>query len=86
MFKRYAELFDTASNAKAVGKAVKAHQPAYRLPMSSAELPLQTSEKLDAWGHPYCVSALKTSIVVLSGGPYTVSFSCPKPNASSHKS
>jgi hypothetical protein len=75
-----AKLFDTALNAKLVGQAVQASRGTYRLPISSAELPLETSSKLDPWGHPYCITALKTSVVVVSGGPEAVSFSCPNRN------
>ena len=75
-FRHYAQLFDTAATAMHVADAVHADQSAYVLPMSSSDLPLQSSEKLDSWSHPYCVNSFKNALVVVSGGPTASTFSC----------
>ena len=59
-----------------IANAVQVDQSAYVLPMSSSDLPLQSSEKLDSWSHPYCVSSFKNALVVVSGGPQASTFSC----------
>jgi|GraSoiStandDraft_5_1057265.scaffolds.fasta_scaffold146829_1 hypothetical protein len=75
-FRHYAQLFDAAVTAMHIANAVQVDQSAYVLPMSSSDLPLQSSEKLDSWSHPYCVSSFKNALVVVSGGPQASTFSC----------
>jgi len=77
-FKRYAQLLDTAINAMKIADAVRHDRSRYQLPISSLAMPLKRSEVLDAWGHIYCVSSLKTAVVVVSGGPDAATFSCPQ--------
>jgi hypothetical protein len=75
-FKHYAELFETAIHALHVGKVVDVDRTAYKFPMLSSELPLELSETLDAWHHPYCVSTVQNQIVVVNGGASVRSYSC----------
>lgn len=53
------------------------------LPIPSSAMRLQRSEALDAWGHTYCISELKTAIVV-SGGPEAASF-CSQQKTPAHE-
>jgi len=76
-FKRYAQLFDTAVNAERVGQFVQANRSSYNLPLSSSALPLG-DERLDAWGHPYCVTTTKSGVAVVSRGKQAVSFDCKR--------
>ena len=76
-FKKYALLFDTALNAKRVGQFVQANRSAYALPLSTSALPLG-DQKLDAWGHPYCVTATKAGLAVVSRGEQTASLDCKR--------
>lgn len=76
-FKRYAQLFDTALNARRVGQFVQANRSSYTLPLSTSVLPLG-DEKMDAWGHPYCVTATKAGVAVVSRGEQTASFDCKR--------
>ena len=75
-FRHYAQLFDTVANAKRVAEVAQANERAYIFPISSADLPLQSIEKLDPWDHPFCVSEFKGMLVVVSGGPKAITFSC----------
>lgn len=75
-FKRYAQLFDTAINAEKIADEVQHDRTMYQLPISSSAVRLQPGELVDAWGHTYCVSALKATVIVVSGGPDAPSFSC----------
>jgi hypothetical protein len=75
-YKRYAQLLDTALNAQRLGEALRTGRGAYALPVASSALPFSPSEKLDSWGHPYCISRFKTGTAVVSGGPDATSFSC----------
>ncbi len=76
-FKKYALLFDTALNATRVGQFVQANRSAYTLPLSTAALPLG-DEKLDAWGHPYCVTGTKAGVAVVSRGERTAYLDCKR--------
>jgi len=78
-FKRYAQLFDTALNAGRVGQFIQANRSSFSLPLSTSALALR-DEGLDAWGHPYCITATKTGLAVVSGGAQSVSFDCNKQN------
>jgi hypothetical protein len=75
-FRRYARLFDTAAHAERLANAVQHDRTAYKLPISSSAVRIERAETTDAWGHTYCISASKTSIAVVSGGPEVGSFSC----------
>ncbi len=77
-FKKYAQLFDTAVNAKRVAQFIQANRSGYNLPLSTSALALD--ERLDAWGHPYCVTATRTGLAVVSGGAQSASFDCSKQN------
>lgn len=83
-FKRYSQLFDTALNAKRIGRLVQTNRLSYKLPLASSSLSLGDGERLDAWGHPYCVTALKAGVAVVSGGPESKSFGCDKQQVRAH--
>jgi hypothetical protein len=67
-FRRYAEMLDTAMNAKQVGDVVL-KQDISRLPVTSESLPMATKLKVDAWGNPFCIIPLRGKVAVVSGGP-----------------
>jgi hypothetical protein len=75
-YKRYAQLFDTAANAKGIGNAIESEHTKYKFPLLSSEMAPNASDRLDAWGHPYCVIALKNGLAIVSGGPDAKSFVC----------
>jgi HAMP domain-containing protein len=75
-FRHYADLYDTASTGLRIGRIVSGNRTAYKLPMLSSELTIDRGETKDAWGHPYCITALKEQILVVSGGAQVNSFSC----------
>ncbi|HUJ31713.1 MAG TPA: hypothetical protein VLY23_10570 [Candidatus Acidoferrum sp.] len=69
-FKKYAALFDTAVNAGAVGDAVLQMPPSARLPANSLGLrSLRGDQRVDAWGHPYCLLTSRNLLAVISLGP-----------------
>lgn len=67
-FKRYAEMFDTAANAKQVGD-VLLRQAALHPPRTSESLLMDTKLKVDAWGNPFCIIPVGERVAVVSGGP-----------------
>lgn len=67
-FKRYAEMLDTATNAKQVGD-VLLRQAASRFPRTSESLLMDTKLKVDAWGNPFCIIPVGERVAVVSGGP-----------------
>jgi hypothetical protein len=67
-FKRYAEMFDTAMNAKQVGDVVL-KQDIPRLPATSESLPMEPKLKVDAWGGPFCIIPSAERVAIVSGGP-----------------
>jgi hypothetical protein len=71
-FKRYAEMLDTAINAKQVGN-VLLRQTAARLPRTSESLAMEATAKVDAWGSPFCIIPVGTRVAVVSGGPTRLS-------------
>ena len=71
-FKRYAEMLDTAMNAKQVGN-VLLREAVSHLPRTSEFLPIDAKLKVDAWGRPFCIIPTRTSLAVLSGGPSRLS-------------
>lgn len=71
-FKRYAEMLDTAMNAKKVGE-VLLQQTASRPPRTSESLPMETNLRVDAWGSPFCIIPVGARVAVVSGGPARLS-------------
>lgn len=71
-FKRYADMFDTAMNAKQVGD-VALKQNISQLPATSESLQMETKLKVDAWSNPFCIIPLGERVAVVSGGPSRVS-------------
>jgi hypothetical protein len=67
-FKRYAEMLDTATNAKQVGDFLL-RQDALHPPRTSDSLPMDTKLKVDAWGNPFCIIPVGKRVAVVSGGP-----------------
>jgi len=84
-FKRYSQLFDTALNAKRLGRMLEANRASYNFPLTSSSLTSGDGERLDAWGNPYCVTALKAGVAVVSGGPKSTSFGCDKQQIRAHE-
>ena len=73
-FKRYAEMLDTAMNAKQVGNVLLRQAPA-RLPRTSESLAMEAAAKVDAWGSPFCIIPAGARVAVVSGGPTRLSCS-----------
>jgi len=71
-FKRYAEMLDTAMNAKQVGDVLLRH-PASRLPQTSESLAMEANLKVDAWGSPFCIIPVGARVAVVSSGPTRLS-------------
>jgi hypothetical protein len=71
-FKRYAEMLDTAMNAKQVGDLLL-RQAASRLPPTSESLVMDPKLKVDAWGNPFCIIPVGERVAVVSGGPSRLS-------------
>lgn len=53
-FRRYAEIFDSAMNAKQVGDVVL-EQDISDLSAISESVPMEPKLKVDAWGSPFCI-------------------------------
>lgn len=71
-FKRYAEMLDTAMNAKEVGEMLL-QQTASRPPRTSESLAMEANLRVDAWGNPFCIIPVGARIAVVSGGPTRLS-------------
>lgn len=73
-FKRYADMLDTANNAKQVGDFLL-HQSGSHLPRTSEPLAIEAKLKVDAWGNPFCIVPLLAPgrVAVVSGGPSRLS-------------
>src|SRR5262249_4020229 len=67
-FQRYAEMLDTAMNAKKVGD-VLVREGNEHLPRTSDLLVMDEKVKLDAWGSPFCIISVKGKVAIVSGGP-----------------
>ncbi len=67
-FKRYAEMLDTATNAKQVGDLLLL-QAALHPPRTSESLLMDTKLKVDALGNPFCIIPVGERMAVVSGGP-----------------
>jgi hypothetical protein len=70
-FKRYAEMLDTAMNAKHVGDVLL--RQTSRLPPTSESLAMEAKLKVDAWGSPFCIIRVGVRVAVVSGGPTRLS-------------
>jgi hypothetical protein len=71
-FKRYADMLDTAMNAKQVSDVVL-RQRGPHPPRTSEPLQMAANLKLDAWGSPFCIIPLGQRVAVVSGGPSRLS-------------
>lgn len=67
-FKRYAEMLDSAMNAKKVGDVLLQENNAH-LPKTTNLLVMDKNVKLDAWGNPFCIIPVKGKVAIVSGGP-----------------
>jgi hypothetical protein len=67
-FKHYAEMLDTAMNAKQVGDVLFTQQAPHP-PQTSESLLMDPKVKTDAWGNPFCIIAIGERVAVVSGGP-----------------
>lgn len=67
-FKRYAEMLDTAMNAKQVGDVVLKRNIS-QLPATSETLQMEPHLKVDAWGSPFCIIPFGEKVAIVSGGP-----------------
>jgi hypothetical protein len=67
-FKRYAEMFDTAMNAKQVSDVVL-KQNISQLPATSDSLQMEPKVKVDAWGSSFCIIPAGEKVAIVSGGP-----------------
>jgi hypothetical protein len=69
-FKKYGALLETALNASAVGDAVRQIPASDKLPSDSLGVTsLRGDQKIDAWGHPYCLLASGNRLAIISLGP-----------------
>jgi hypothetical protein len=69
-FKKYGALLEAALNAFAVGDAVRQIPASVKLPSDSlGVMSLGGDQKIDAWGHPYCLLASANRIAIISLGP-----------------
>jgi len=76
-FKLYAQMLDTFTNAKQLGKAILSGNAELRIPTDSTNLAdVPPNITADAWGHPFCVLPVQGGIAVISGGQTARSFSC----------
>lgn len=71
-FKLYAQMLDTAVNARQVGQAVD-HLTGSHPPRDSSQLAIDSQIKVDAWGDPFCIIPISGRIAVVSGGPSKIS-------------
>lgn len=69
-FKKYSGLLETALNASTVGDAVRQIPTSIKLPSDSLGLTsLRGDQKIDTWGHPYCLLTSGNLLAVISLGP-----------------
>ena len=71
-FKRYADMLDTAMNAKQVGDVLLQDGQSHP-PRTSEHLPMEAKLKVDAWGSPFCIIPVGQKLAVISGGPSRLS-------------
>src|SRR5882762_887816 len=69
-YKKYAKVFETCLNAFDVGEEVLKNPLSTGTPITSAEVSsLRPEQRLDAWGHPFCLVTIDSRLAVISGGP-----------------
>jgi hypothetical protein len=68
-FKRYAEMLDTAMNAKQVGDVLISQATTSRPSRTSESLLMDAKLKVDAWGNLFCIIPVGERVAVVSGGP-----------------
>jgi len=71
-FKRYADMLDSAMNAKQVGDVLLQDRQSHP-PRTSEHLPMEAKLKVDAWGSPFCIIVVGQKLAVVSGGPSRLS-------------
>ena len=71
-FKQYADMLDTALNAKQLGEIVLSHASGERIPGTSEALAVQPNLRFDAWGSPFCILRIDERLAIISGGPSRV--------------
>ncbi len=71
-FKHYAQMLDTATNAKQVGDAIFRQNVAHSA-RTSESLAIEAKLKVDAWGSPFCIIPVGKRVAVVSGGPSRLS-------------
>ena len=67
-FKHYADMLDTAINAKQVGDVV-VRQGGSHPPATSEPLPMEANLKVDAWGDPFCIIPIGENVAVCQRWP-----------------
>ncbi len=68
-FHRYAQVLDTWLNAAKIADVAPSRETGTHAVSSSSVPGLILQEKLDAWGHAFCVIRAADRIVLISGGP-----------------
>lgn len=69
-FKKYSALLETALNAFIVGDAIRQIPPSAQLPSDSLGVTsVRGDQKVDSWGHPYCLLASGNQFAIVSLGP-----------------
>jgi hypothetical protein len=69
-FKKYGALLETALNAAAIGDALLQMPASSKLPSDSLGVTsVRTDQRIDAWGHAYCLSASGNRRAIISLGP-----------------
>jgi len=71
-FKRYAQMLDTATNARQVGDAILRGNGDLS-GRTSESLAIEANHKVDAWGRPFCIIPVGERVAVISGGPSRLS-------------
>lgn len=79
-FQGYADMFDTAMNAKQVGGLVL-RQGGSHPPRTSEPLQMDAKLKVDAWGNPFCIIPIAATVAVVnSSATYTAQGSQNSPS------
>jgi hypothetical protein len=71
-FRRYAQMLDTAVNAKQVIDAIIRGNLVHSV-LTSESLAIDANHKVDAWGKPFCIIPIGKRFAVVSGGPSRLS-------------
>jgi len=77
-FRGYSNLLDTALNASIVGDAALQMRLPSAMPSTSEGITsVRRDQKIDSWGHPFCLMAAGDRFAVISAGPdATTPISC----------